>query len=65
MTTDNKEAIDILAGGVGIMSWANVLPNIAAIFTIIWLGIRIIESDTSKQTYKFLKRRYEKWTSKP
>jgi len=60
MGPHDKDLIDIAAGATGIMTWANILPNIAAIFTIAWLGIRIYESDTSQ---KLIKRWYKAWTS--
>jgi hypothetical protein len=37
---------DVVAGIVAIGAIAKILPSIAALFTIIWLGIRIWESDT-------------------
>jgi hypothetical protein len=38
--------IDTAAGLVAFGSIFNALPKIAALFTIIWLGVRIWESDT-------------------
>jgi len=42
----SKDTLDVLAASTGILSLAAWLPPIASIFTIIWLGIRIYESDT-------------------
>ena len=42
----SKDTLDVLAASTGIMSLAAWLPPIASVFTIIWLGIRIYESDT-------------------
>lgn len=35
-------------GAIGILGlvWANVLPTIASLFTVIWIGIKIYETDT-------------------
>ena len=41
-----KEAMDIAAAGTGVLALASWLPPIASLFTIIWLGLRIYESDT-------------------
>lgn len=46
MQEETKQAVDVFAASTGVMSMAAWLPPIASIFTIIWLGIRIYESDT-------------------
>lgn len=46
MTNESKQVLDLAAASTGIMSVAAWLPPIASLFTIIWLGIRIYESDT-------------------
>lgn len=46
MTNEGKQVLDLAAASTGIMSLAAWLPPIASLFTIIWLGIRIYESDT-------------------
>jgi len=43
---ETKQSLDVIAASTGIMSLAAWLPPLASIFTIIWLGIRIYESDT-------------------
>jgi hypothetical protein len=43
---DPKTAVDASAVAVAGLSWAQLLPNLAAIFSIIWLGIRIYETAT-------------------
>jgi hypothetical protein len=48
-----KATIDASAVAVAGLSWAQLLPNIAAIFSIIWLGIRIYETRT---VHKLLRR---------
>ena len=41
-----KEVLDIAAASTAVMTLAAWLPPIASLFTIVWLGIRIYESDT-------------------
>lgn len=41
-----KHLTDTAAALVAIGTLAQILPSIAALFTIIWLAIRIWESDT-------------------
>ncbi len=52
VTEETKEAVDVLAASTGIMSLASWLPPIASIFTIVWLGIRIYESETVQKLLK-------------
>jgi hypothetical protein len=44
-----KETVDVVAASTGILSLVAWLPPTASLFTIIWLGIRIYESDTVKR----------------
>ena len=46
MVESTKEVMDIAAASTAVMSMAAWLPPTASILTIIWLGIRIYESDT-------------------
>jgi len=46
MVESTKEAMDIAAASTAVMSMAAWLPPTASILTIVWLGIRIYESDT-------------------
>ncbi len=41
-----KYAIDALSIVTVVGTLVDMLPSIAAIFTIVWTGIRIIETDT-------------------
>jgi len=52
MTQEGKQILDLAAASTGIMSVATWLPPIASLFTIIWLGIRIWESDTVQNLRK-------------
>jgi hypothetical protein len=49
MTEDSKQVIDVVAASTGFMSLAAWLPPLASLFTIVWLGIRIYETDTMKK----------------
>ena len=46
VTEETKQAVDVFAASTGVMSLAAWLPPVASIFTIVWLGIRIYESET-------------------
>jgi hypothetical protein len=43
---ETKEVIDIAAASTGVLTMISWLPPTASLFTIIWLGIRIYESET-------------------
>ena len=47
-----KHILDVLSVVTVLGTLANMLPSIAAIFTIIWTGIRIIETDTVRSLIK-------------
>lgn len=44
-----KHAVDMMSIGVVVASVANILPSIASALTIIWMAIRIWESETCKR----------------
>ena len=46
---DPKTPIDAAALAVAGFSWAQLLPNIASLFSIIWLVIRIYETKTFRK----------------
>jgi len=46
MVEDTKEMLDIAAASTAVLSMAAWLPPTASILTIVWLGIRIYESNT-------------------
>ncbi len=46
MIESTKEALDVAAASTAVLSLASWLPPTASILTIVWLGIRIYESDT-------------------
>jgi hypothetical protein len=43
---EGKEVVDIAAASTGVLALAAWLPPTASLFTIVWLGIRIYESET-------------------
>ncbi len=46
MNETTKHAIDAASFGTAVATVAGWLPSLAAIFTIIWTGIRIYETKT-------------------
>jgi hypothetical protein len=46
MDSATKDTIDIMAASTTLMALVAWLPPTASLFTIVWLGIRIYESDT-------------------
>jgi len=52
----SKQTVDVIAASTGIMSLAAWLPPIASLFTIIWLGIRIYETDTVQNLITWKKK---------
>jgi len=47
-----KTAVDASAVAVAGLSWAQLLPNLAALFSIVWLAIRIYETRTVQKWLK-------------
>ena len=45
-TEDAKHLIDVLSIATVIGTLIDMLPSVAALFTIVWTAIRIIETDT-------------------
>ena len=52
MVEDTKEMLDVAAASTAVLSMAAWLPPTASILTIVWLGIRIYESDTVQSIVK-------------
>lgn len=46
------QALDVTSIGILLGSLANILPHVAAIFTIIWTSIRIYETKTVQKWLK-------------
>ena len=43
---ETKQVVDVAAASTGVLTLVAWLPPIASLLTIIWLGLRIYESDT-------------------
>jgi hypothetical protein len=43
---ETKQVMDVAAASTGVLSLVAWLPPIASLLTIVWLGLRIYESDT-------------------
>jgi len=56
MVEETKEMLDVAAASTAVLSMAAWLPPTASILTIIWLGIRIFESDTVQSIVKGTKK---------
>jgi len=46
MDEQTKDVLDVAAGSTAVLTMAAWLPPAASLLTIVWLGIRIYESDT-------------------
>ena len=44
-----KEVVDTISVATGVGALAGLLPAVAALFTIVWTGIRIWETETVKR----------------
>lgn len=49
MTDELKTGFDVAAVAGGIGSWFALIPDVAAILSIIWLTLRIWETETVKR----------------
>ena len=49
MSDEVKTGIDITAVAGGLGSWLALLPDVAALLSVLWLGLRIWESETVKR----------------
>ena len=48
MDNTTKDIVDVVAASTALATLAAWLPPVASVFTIVWLGLRIYESDTVK-----------------
>ena len=46
MDEQTKDILDVAAGSTAVLTMAAWLPPAASLLTVVWLGIRIYESDT-------------------
>jgi hypothetical protein len=59
MVEETKEMLDVAAASTAVLSMAAWLPPTASILTIVWLGIRIYESDTVQSIVKGTKKQLD------
>ena len=52
MDNTTKDMMDVVAASTALATLAAWLPPVASLFTIIWLGLRIYESDTVQKITK-------------
>ena len=52
MSEENKVIIDVAAGTGTFAAWMSMVPDVVALFTGIWILIRIWETDTVKRIVK-------------
>ena len=52
MEEESKTIVDSLAVGGAVATLVGWLPSVASLFTIIWLALRIWESDTVQKIVK-------------
>lgn len=52
MSEENKVIIDVAAGTGTFAAWMSMVPDVVALFTGIWILIRIWETDTVKRVVK-------------
>ena len=60
MEEPTKQVIDVISVGTVIGTISAILPPISALFTIIWVGIRIWETDTVQSLASRKRKRDEK-----
>ena len=64
MEEPTKQVIDVISFGTVIGTISAILPPLSALFTIIWVGIRIWETDTVQELCKRKNRRDRKADSR-
>ena len=60
MEEPTKQVIDVISFGTVIGTVSAILPPLSALFTIVWVGIRIWESATVQELVGRKRRRDEK-----
>jgi len=60
MEESTKQVIDVISFGTVLGTISAILPPLSALFTIIWVGIRIWETDTVQELLGRKRRRDKK-----
>jgi len=55
-----KQVLDVISFGTVLATVSAILPPVSALFTIVWVGIRIWETDTVQELIGRKRRRDEK-----
>ena len=61
MTESDKTALDWLAGGVTAATFFGWLPNIVAVLTLVYMLIRIFETQTVRRLIRAVCARCASW----
>lgn len=65
MDESAKQVVDVMSVGTMLGTISAVLPPISALFTIVWVGIRIWETDTVQSFRKKDEDQYVDCTHRP
>ena len=60
MEESTKQVIDVISFGTVLGTISAILPPLSALFTIVWVGIRIWETDTVQELVGRKRRRDDK-----
>tara|TARA_B100000459_G_scaffold131697_1_gene86152 strand:- start:2228 stop:2434 length:207 start_codon:yes stop_codon:yes gene_type:complete len=60
MEEPTKQVVDVISFGTVIGTVSAILPPLSALFTIVWVGIRIWETDTVQELIGRKRKRDEK-----
>ena len=60
MEESTKQVIDVISFGTVLGTISAILPPLSALFTIVWVGIRIWETDTVQELAGRKRRRDDK-----
>jgi HAMP domain-containing protein len=52
MNEENKVILDVVAGTGTFAAWMSMVPDVVALFTGVWILIRIWETDTVRRIVK-------------
>jgi len=55
MVEETKQVMDVAAASTAFLTMTAWLPPVASLLTIVWLGIRIFESDTVQKLFNTTK----------
>ena len=50
-----KIGVDIGAGGITLLSLFNIIPKVTALLSLVWVVIRLYETDTIQKAISYIK----------